>query len=263
MAKKVVEAVAESQAVEDPAARDYLMWVGAIYYPTVDSYIDEANRIGPCKRIGKLPNGLTPGKSRVFLAHDDGINGEGFIFGYFIPTEIQCLAASEDDIPEYIFDRVTWVSEWFDEEERECGTRHEGLYLVGFADGDESEDEKPQPKLTTFKRPRILEVFEPGRKHFRGLLEVDWGDKVIKAKKDQTMIPPSRGAHEPIPAETPWTPEDEVWLMGFAAEYQDASIQKIAQLVSYKTGRPKSSVAYKYRLMLKAAEEYEEADNEE
>ncbi len=243
MTKKVgANVVDEITPVEiDPG--DYLMWVGSIYYPTADVYIEEAKRLGVCKRMGKLPHSLVPGKSKVFLAHDDGLNGEGFIFGYFIPERIEYLIPDEADIPETLEGKVCWVGEWGDEEERECGFRHEGMYAVFTSDPDEEEPET-EGTFVIFARPRTLSVFDPGRKHFRGLLQIEYGKRLLRAKKSQTMVPPSRTAHEPIDPDTEWTEEEDTALLGLIDLYPSAS--KAAQKFAYASGRPKASVMYRY-----------------
>jgi len=44
---------------------DFLMWVGSVFYPTLDSFVDEAvtKERGVCKRLGKLPHALVPGRA--------------------------------------------------------------------------------------------------------------------------------------------------------------------------------------------------------
>lgn len=52
----------------------YLMWVGSEHYPTIDSYCEEADKLGCSKR---LPNASVAGKllspgTVIFIAHDEG-----------------------------------------------------------------------------------------------------------------------------------------------------------------------------------------------
>ena len=57
----------------------YIMWVGSGSldggkrgypgYPTVDSYVDEAKRMGVSKRLNFVPPAFTPGVTRVYLVH--------------------------------------------------------------------------------------------------------------------------------------------------------------------------------------------------
>lgn len=54
-------------------ATDLLMWVGKEYY-TVTEYIKEAKTMGVSKRIpSKMIPEITPGKSRLFLAHPEAL----------------------------------------------------------------------------------------------------------------------------------------------------------------------------------------------
>lgn len=246
-ATKPIEAEVPAKVTEVVEPRDYLMWVGSVYYPTVDTYISESKRRGPCKRLGRLPLGLVLGKSRIFLAHDDGLNGEGFIFGYFIPNALQYLAKSEDDIPDNLYPKVTPVTSWDDEEERECGLRSEGMYVLG-----EIRSEEPGT-FKVFERPRILNAFDPGRKHFRGMLQIDYGDKVCKAAKNQTMTPPSRLAHKPIKPSTPWSTKELELLESFIEAGH--SVNYAAQFLAYKTGRTKWSCVTKLNSLMDGNED--------
>lgn len=244
-ATKPIEAETPAKVTEGVEPQDYLMWVGSVYYPTVDSYISEAKRLGPCKRLGRLPLGLVPGKSRVFLAHDDGINGEGFIFGYFIPNAIQYLARSEDDIPDNLYTRVTPVTSWVGEEERECGLRFTGMYVVG-----ETRSKNPGV-FVVFDQPRKLNFFDAGRKHFRGMLQVPYAKGLLAERqpKQALMTPPSRIAHKKVDPSKPWT-EKELGMIEDMIGNQGFSQSKTAQLLSYKLGRTKYACASKIRSLM-------------
>lgn len=50
---------------------DILMWVGAVHYPTVNSFVLEAEDLGVSKRVPTVPDGVKLGKSLLFLAHDE------------------------------------------------------------------------------------------------------------------------------------------------------------------------------------------------
>ena len=49
---------------------DMLIFVGGKHYPTIQSFLDEANKIGISRRLHKLPHGVIAGKSTIFLAHE-------------------------------------------------------------------------------------------------------------------------------------------------------------------------------------------------
>ncbi|GAI07703.1 unnamed protein product, partial [marine sediment metagenome] len=51
---------------DEPA---YIMLVGAGNYKTKEDFLDEAHRMGICKRIPFIPKGLELGKTVVYLAH--------------------------------------------------------------------------------------------------------------------------------------------------------------------------------------------------
>jgi len=63
---------------------DCLVWVGRSY-PTIADYIKEAETRGCCRQVPSWPSWITPGVSRVFLAHHGNSNdpGKGVVFGYY------------------------------------------------------------------------------------------------------------------------------------------------------------------------------------
>lgn len=122
-------------------APDLLMWVGHKYYPTADDYIKEAIAMGCSKRVPMLPEDVVPGKSRVFLAHDDGKKGQGRIFGFFVLQGVEIIIDEPDKIEEYqnryaklnvqIISSVQAITE----PKRLCGQRAYGAsYLVSSPD---------------------------------------------------------------------------------------------------------------------------------
>lgn len=224
---------------------DYLMFVGSCWYPTVDVYIEEAKRLGICKRLGHIPHNLVMGESRVFLAHDDGVADEAFVFGYFIPQTVECLLQDEDDLQESLDpDSVTLVFDWSQEEERECGFRHPGLYLISDLIEDDS-----LSGLRVFAEPRRLSAFDGAQHRFRGMLEIDYGEDLFKARPDQMIIPPSR-IRVPTIAPTWWIASQLEELMSMVLD-KGMTPTKAAQLYYYRTGRPKSNCLSKIRSVLK------------
>jgi hypothetical protein len=242
---------------ESPKALDYLQWVGAAHYENVDEFIDEAERLGVSKRIGKYPTDLILGESRIFLAHDDGLVGEGFVFGYYVPNRLEYLTVNEIDIPARFVDIAVWVSDWSEEEWRGCGFREEGLYLA-------TEAILSGGEFVVFDRPRSLEAFDPGRPHFRGLAEIDYGTEMVEAEEDAAKreaagvnidhwfkVPPSR-----IQRKTRKITDEE--LIQRMEDGQSKSF--VAREIALETGSKKSSVLYHYRKLMKAIEEGEETD---
>ena len=115
-------------------ASDILMWVGHQGYNDIAKFVDEANRLGISKRISRIPKGIIPGKTRVFLAHDEGIKGDAVIFGYFVVDHAEKLVYEENelgDMPEFV--KPVLLNSAYLEEERVCGMRTEvdALYLRG------------------------------------------------------------------------------------------------------------------------------------
>ena len=115
-------------------AEDMLMWIGVQHYFTVEDFVREARELGVCKRISNLPRKLVPGKTRLFLAHDEGYSGDAVIFGYVTIEEVEITVNSEDEIPEELRGKVRAVlpEERRKEEERGCGFRDSngGLYVT-------------------------------------------------------------------------------------------------------------------------------------
>ncbi len=86
---------------EENMAPDVVMWVGKGFYPTIDSYITESLSLGCAKRIPTLPADIVPGKSRCFLAHDEGEKGQGIIFGFFVISGVEVILDDEEKIAHY------------------------------------------------------------------------------------------------------------------------------------------------------------------
>lgn len=68
----------------DMSCHDCLIWIGQTY-PTVESFLEEAECRGCCREVSSWPDWVIPGATRVFLAHRDGTrrSDQGSIFGYF------------------------------------------------------------------------------------------------------------------------------------------------------------------------------------
>jgi hypothetical protein len=48
------------------------MWVGSSYYPRIEDFVDEAERMGVSKRVAHPPVNIKLGRSLLFLVHDEG-----------------------------------------------------------------------------------------------------------------------------------------------------------------------------------------------
>lgn len=53
-------------------ATDLMMWIGSSYYPKIEDFVDEAERMGVSKRIAYSPVNIKLGRSLLFLVHDEG-----------------------------------------------------------------------------------------------------------------------------------------------------------------------------------------------
>lgn len=144
-----MEAVGERKETPGPChvlpdlAPDVIMWVGKGYYPTIDSYIVEAMNLGCAKRIANLPDEVVPGKSRCFLAHDEGKKGQGVIFGFFVISGVEIILDEEEKVEKYRREHerlnIQPVSstQARSEPRRLCGQRTYGAaYLVSDKDMD-------------------------------------------------------------------------------------------------------------------------------
>lgn len=243
----IVVEVSEEEVVEP--AQDYLMWIGSEFYPTVDVYIAEARKQGCCKRIGKAPTQLVPGLSRVFLAHDDGLVGDGFVFGFYVVEQIQVLIQYLEDLSGGVRDNVTPVLiEDMNEDDRLCGERNQvgSFYLVGAKVLDPT-----QPSdLVVFDSFRRLNRFDYGRKRFRGALRIDYGDSLTFATESEDLMQaPSRSAKStktwaPGAIYNEWNIQQDIEL----AMRMDAgeSYSRVAREMSLETGRPKEQILYRY-----------------
>ena len=252
----LVEGIEKALDNAEEEAPDYLMWVGALHYPTVDSFIDEARKRGVCKRVGRLPKNFVLGKSRIFFAHDDGMGPEnGFIFGYFVPDVLEIIVWYEEDIPDSLLSMATMVlpSEITDEKERGCGFRvKDGRYLMGVIEADD--DSALPSEFMELLPVRRLKFYEPDRKRFRGLLQIAWGDSVLATVDRRVfMVPISRNSVQVSEAPKGWTEEQDKRLMTLVRV--SPSNSRAAQIYSYGTGRSKPTILYRIAKLLRELEE--------
>ena len=127
----------------DDKVPDIVMWCGTGFYPTIDSYVVEGMNQGCSKRIAHLPSDVVPGKSRVFLAHDEGKKGQGRIFGFFVLSGVEVILDDLEKIAKYQQEyqnlNIQAVSsvQAYTEPRRLCGQRAYGAcYLVSGNDMD-------------------------------------------------------------------------------------------------------------------------------
>ncbi len=129
-------------------ASDYLMWVGSSFYPTIEAFVGEADKVGVCKRVPKVPSDMKPGVSRVFLVHDEGKRPTdeekeqgtvscGQVFGFFPIMAIRLILDDKDAIKKYrdqlkgVTLDIIGTKQAAKIESRGCGDLVEGaVYLV-------------------------------------------------------------------------------------------------------------------------------------
>lgn len=161
---------------------DVIMWVGRRYY-TIESFIEEAKRVGACKRIQGLPRDIKVGKSRVFLIHDTGEEekkakerGQARVFAYYTIQGIMVVGAKEkmeaEGIKPIDYDRAVTMSE------RGCGKLVSGgMYLVS------EEDMEKIQKYADMAKGQITVIDPPiltALKRFRGYKYV-LGNNILEA----------------------------------------------------------------------------------
>lgn len=239
---------------------DYLMWVGSGYYPEVNDFIAEAQDRGVCKRIGTVPMELREAMvsedktARVFLAHDDGATGEGFVFGYFLPEAIQAGYKDKKHPPTFKWCFPVHIGELKNEPDRACGGRFEGFYLVEWNAPQTKEVpfEKSRETFQVLKSPVSLEVYDEGRKRFRGMLRIDYGQKMISNRlKKNRLTPPSWEKADPV--DGPFSVEEDTQI--WETLNNSANRTGEAQRLAYRTGRTKAAILYRFKTLVELEED--------
>ena len=229
-----IEKTSTSKKVKDskpPGFNDFLMWVGAKYYPTYHNFVKEAKALGGCKRIGHILRALVLGKSKVFLVHDEGLVGEGFVFGYLVVDHIEVCGLEGENFPPG--GTVISVESMKSEKERGCGWREVGgTYLTG-----------------RFK-PIFPVLDYSSHKHFRGALAVNGADIMAlpKTKAPSDEYPAPKG-------EPKWTPKQDKALLEKVAHRGDKPEARVFKEFSLLTGHAKTKVAYRYGKLLRETKE--------
>lgn len=188
-------------------APDVVLWCGTGFYPTIDSYVVEGMNVGCCKRIPILPSDAVPGKSRVFLAHDEGKKGQGRIFGFFVMSGVEVILDDPEKIAKYQDDyknlNIQAVSsvQALTEPRRLCGQRTYGAcYLVSGNDMDLAfQAAKPLSGKVDVKGDLVI-LLQPipyPRMRFRGwrymepefLAKYDWPQRSLPVKRSVKFEP--------------------------------------------------------------------------
>ena len=229
---------------------DLVMWVGTKHYPTVDDFIAEAQSRGCCKRVGKLPQIIELGRTRVFLAHDEGLIGEGFIFGYFVIARIEIIVEDSEALPEeYVttdqpLTPIT-LAEARKEPERGCGWRDDlgALYLVG-----------DPVDFVELKPVRVYKAFIGTCKRFRGALQITNGASIIQASMKDCTVVPSRSLLNVKPDKKPkWNKQANKKLLKVvqSALASGKSLRRACTEFALSTGRSRDNVIRHYNKLRK------------
>jgi len=176
---------------------DILMFVGRGFY-SPESFIDEAQRMGVCKRVPMVPRGVVKGVTRVFLAYEYGVldlsNVElvtrSMIFAWFTVRGISYIVGPEVDIEKALEERGVDQYEYAEggfgfADERGCGSIDVGgTYLLS-----EEGMEKCRDLAKSGKLEGHIEVIEPlvstGLKRFRGFKAVS-GEAILAGEPEDT-----------------------------------------------------------------------------
>ena len=123
-----------------------LIWIGEKFYPTPESFTEEANVLGVSRRISVVPNGFVLGETWVFFAHRLAVEDDDNpavdkrhpgIFEVFMPTSIDYVVKGNES----------------DEELERLEQR--GISLVKVVPKDVSE-------FIPKGDPPLAEIFKPG-----------------------------------------------------------------------------------------------------
>lgn len=243
-------------AGEEPIGNDILMWIGYAGYPTIEDFVSEADRRGISKRISRVPKNLELGKTRVFLAHDEGVKGDAVIFGYFTVEKVEVLVEEEKDLDERLFGIAVPVllSTSIVEPERGGGHREEpgAIYLVRYKDDVTLPDEDGRVDVTggliTFDEPRDYNlIIDEDAGRYRSYRRVD-GDVIIQSNLTKEI--PTKRAEKTINlTKTPnskqkWTDEEKDELIRLVNSRD--GLYSVFKEFSRQTNRSLRSVEYQY-----------------
>lgn len=218
---------------------DLLMWVGFEGYPTIQSFIEEAERLGVSKRLSQIPPTLEPGRTKLFLAHDEGVRDHPVIFGYVTVAAVEVVGEPTVAIPEGLDVRHVTVEEANGEPARLSGTRLAGgAYLVC-----------PPPRART--KPRMawfasgeaiamrkeLGLLPDKRARFRSYRMVDGAS--LLASRHRTRYPSELVNREydfrDLPASKRWSDAEREALLDLAERYGSYRGAKLFSLMSNRS----------------------------
>lgn len=182
---RLTETIAEEEEMPklELEASDVLIWVGKEHY-SPESFIEEAKRMGVCRRVPFAPLGIIPDVSFVFLAHRDAIKTEdgtepGIFACYTVGSMMFVIKPGtevNDELAVRGIDTYEYKEGGFGfNDERGCGSlKVDGVYLLGESDMNAVRDLAQSSSLAGH-----IEVFDIpiplSAKYFRGYRYVDGG----------------------------------------------------------------------------------------
>lgn len=250
--------------------QDYLQWIGAGAYPSIKAFISEAEDLGVSRRISKVPSRLELGKSRIFLAHDEGEKGDAVIFAYYIPNAIEMIVSKDakESIPEDLKGKITPITlqEAKGEAKRGCGYREDigAIYLRSYTDEDTIRKLIDQGIGEASIRGGLVLIspmrdynalIDPEARRFRSIKKVN-GNAILKGKKKRA---PSLRHKATMPKlkinpGDPWTNEERQLLWDLTKQFtQRQAFREMAKI----NGRSILAMDYQYRHMVENADDWD------
>jgi hypothetical protein len=234
---------------------DILIWIGRRDFATIDDAIYSITEEGHRSKLSKVPRNFEIGKSRIFLAHDEGNRGDAVIFGYYIPDSI-VLDVDEDG--------------GMGERKRQVPKFVTHLFSEGNSPGDmwfmleeATDDNFISFDVASFRDYNLL--VDPEARRFRGYKAID-GDEIL-ASTEFKNAPSERlddgysvevGSH-PLP-HARWTEEEDIAFEKLLEETLTKT--QAFQIFARKTERTELGVSYHYYRKLEKAKKAGEASPE-
>lgn len=247
---------------------DLVMWIGTKYYPTINSFVRESRALGVCKRLPQLIRSIEPKRTRVFLVHDEGIKGEGTIFGYFIVKRVEIVVSALEnleEIPENTYEHVEKglivPVECIDEPIRKCGWRAPGgVYIVSETNIERLRRIAEKIGAGAYKgglfllspKLRYDYFFEsaPIKQRFRGTLQIlrRVGNSIVKCKDKEAIAAWQPRVHR-VKGQVKWTGAEDLLLLRMVGERTGSKSQAFTEFARL-TGYSKISINYRYHLLI-------------
>jgi len=145
---------------QPPAGISFIMWVGKSHYKTPGLLLEEAHRLGISRRIASIPNDLELGRTVIYLAHREAVNGdppaasqgEAVLNGNHLDYQPRMFETEQKPEPKpgifaafvpWLIERLVWQRDAT--EERLEKWRERGITPVIVPNGDI--DHAPEPRI--------------------------------------------------------------------------------------------------------------------